>query len=88
MNTKNEIKLKLLRPRYRNSLKLPAQSPMTLSVNCDATSEGEPAPTSGTVEKAAMTDDSRSFNIYTFHPNHPPPPPFFPNLEIMESLMI
>ena len=33
---------------------------MTPFVNCDATSEGEPAPTSDMVEKVAMTDDLRS----------------------------
>jgi len=57
---------------------------MTPFVNCDATSEGELAPTSDMVEKAAMTDDLRSFNIYTRHPSPPP----FPNLEITEDLMI
>ena len=57
---------------------------MTPFVNCDATSEGEPAPTSDIVEKVAMTDDLRSFN--TRH--SPPPPPPFPILEITEDLMI
>ena len=37
---------------------------MTSFVNCDATSEEEPVSTSGMVEKAAMTDDLISFNIY------------------------
>ena len=40
---------------------------MTPFVNCDATSEGEPAPTSDMVEKVAMTDDLRS--------SLPPTPP-------------
>ena len=59
---------------------------MTSFVNCDATSEGEPAPTSDMVKKVAMTDDLRSFNTRHFPP--PPPPPPFPNLEITEALMI
>ena len=70
-----KMRKKRFRPRDRNSLKLPAQSPVTPFVNCDATSEGEPAPTSDKVEKAAMTDDLRSFNIYTRHTTPPPPPP-------------
>ena len=49
---------------------------MTPFVKCNATSEGEPVPTSDMVERAAMTDDLRSFNIYTRH--HPPPPPSQP----------
>ena len=40
---------------------------MTPFVKCNATSEGEPVPTSDMVERAAMTDDFRSFNIYTRH---------------------
>ena len=47
---------------------------MTPFVNCDATSEGEPAPTSDMVEKVAMTDDLRSFNTRHFPPPPPPPP--------------
>ena len=80
------MRKKRFRPRDRNSLKLPAQSPVTPFVNCDATSEGEPAPTSDKVEKAAMTDDLRSFNIYTRHTTPPPHP--LPKLEITEALMI
>ena len=60
---------------------------MTPFVKCNATSEGEPGPTSDMVERAAMTDDLRSFNIYTRHHPHPPPPPPphpLPNLEITE----
>ena len=58
---------------------------MTSFVNCDATSEGEPASTSDMVKKVAMTDDLRSFNTRHFPPPRPPP---FPNLEITEALMI
>ena len=48
---------------------------MTPFVKCNATSEGEPVPTSDMVEGVAMTDDLRSFNIYTRQNTTPPPPP-------------
>ena len=59
---------------------------MTPFVNCDATSEGEPAPTSIWLRKL-LTDDLRGFNTRHFPPPRPSPPAF-PNLEITEALMI
>ena len=67
---KNEIKNVLDRETEIRS-NIQHKDLMTPFVNCDATSEGEPAPTSDMVEKVAMTDDLRSLNT-----RHSPPTPF------------